>query len=280
MRISLEKSTIEGFHFFKIRPTIITHRIPSNDSIFHSRTILLGEKFEQTGTDAWQRKRRKKRGGGGGIKRNFRGAERGHWHFVTGQVEQPGWITGVTSPACTRSQTRRQERRRKGRQRCQQAEKEEEREEEEEGEEGGGEVLSGACKVGTMEVDHLRTGVSDTLRRGRSFFPSFPSLPARNLSLFTSYLCSLLFIPRPSLAWMNPRRSRNRISNRGGWWGSRIQVPLTKGLMLGPEKKEENWGWIKSAWESWMDEAGEMTYTSYARYLEKGRGEVGKNYKH
>lgn len=23
-------------------------------------------------------------------KRNFRGAERGHWHFVTGQVEQPG----------------------------------------------------------------------------------------------------------------------------------------------------------------------------------------------
>lgn len=46
--------------------------------------------------------------------------------------------------------------------------------------EGGGEVLSGACKVGTMEVDHLRTGVSDTLRRGRSFFPSFP---CRNLSL-------------------------------------------------------------------------------------------------
>lgn len=84
---------------------------------WHFETGKLGRMCGGKGRGKEKRKREEK------IKRNFRGAERGHWHFVTGQVEQPGWITGVTSPACTRSQTRRQERR-KGRQRCQQAEKE------------------------------------------------------------------------------------------------------------------------------------------------------------
>lgn len=37
-----------------------------------------------------EKKEKEKRGERGEIKRNFRGAERGHWHFVTGQVEQPG----------------------------------------------------------------------------------------------------------------------------------------------------------------------------------------------
>lgn len=103
--------------------------------------------------------------------------------------------------------------------------------------EGGGEVLSGACKVGTMEVDHLRTGVSDTLRRGRSFFPSFP---CRNLSLSLSF--PVCVIRNNHLS--SPRiEGWTRIQDRFGVGWKRIKVGDLDFDTIKSENRE--WGYLE-----------------------------------
>lgn len=84
-------------------------------------------------------------------------------------------------------------------------------------------------------ITYVRESVTPWGEDALFFLPSLPCLPAT--SLFTSYLCSLLFIPRPSPAslapaWMNPRGSRNRISGVEGPGSSFLEGVAGRKIVL------------------------------------------------